>query len=160
MLVAAFSKVAGAILPSPSWPAALNQGGRWADQGDAADDDGALWRNTSRYFDSHDAAQRETDEDEGFGRIDLGDQPGGVCAEGFFLLRWDPMDMGCLVAFRQSDVGEHAVIGADAGDEICCHESDFLPDGDQRLVPNLRKKGVGRMGIRKGCASGMGPRLD
>ena len=32
-LVAAFSKVAGTILPSPSWPAVLNQGGRWADRG-------------------------------------------------------------------------------------------------------------------------------
>jgi hypothetical protein len=99
----------------------LKIGGQMGRHGDTADDNSALGRNTLGYFDSHDAAQGEADEDEGLRCIDLVDKPGGVVAEGFILLRWDPMDMGCPVAFGRADVGEHAVVGADAGNEICCH---------------------------------------
>jgi len=115
-------------------------------QGDTADNNSALGGDPFGDFDGHDTAQGEADEDEGFGCIDLVDKPGGVVAEGFILLRWDPMDMGCLVAFGRADVGEHAVVGADAGDEICCHSFDFLTDGPGCL--NLHKNGAGFMGIR------------
>jgi hypothetical protein len=103
----------------------LKIGGQVGRQRDTTDNDGALGRNTLGYFDSHDAAEGEADEDERLGRIDLGNEPGGVVAEGFVFFWRDPMDMGCLVTFGRVDMGEHAFIGADAGDEICGHAFVF-----------------------------------
>ena len=47
------------------------------------------------------------------------------------------MNIGRLISFRQTDVGEQPVIGADAGDEVCFHRIKIRKNSSGPELPEL-----------------------
>lgn len=94
-------------------------------RGYAANEDGADRLNPSGDFHGHNAAERETREDEGLCSIDLVGEATGVIAYCFVIRRGDPMNIVGLVSFWQTYMSKYPMVCADARDEIDVHGWKF-----------------------------------
>ena len=85
---------------------------------DAANNDSANGADTFGYFDGHHPAQGKSDEDKGFGGVELAGEAEGVVRQFLVHHGIDPVYIGRGIPFGKADMGKKAIVSPYAWDEI------------------------------------------